>query len=34
MRGLVSIAVLGLLAAPVMAAELPDWAYPVAPAAG
>jgi cytochrome c553 len=34
MRALVSIAVLGLLAAPAMAAELPDWAYPVAPPAG
>jgi cytochrome c553 len=34
MRALVSIAVLGLLAVPAMAAELPDWAYPVAPPAG
>ncbi len=34
MRALVSIAVLGLLAAPAMAAELPNWAYPVAPPAG
>jgi cytochrome c553 len=34
MRALVSIAVLGLLAAPAMAAELPQWAYPVAPPAG
>src|SRR6266481_7564504 len=34
MRALVSIAVLGLLAVPVMAAELPQWAYPVAPPAG
>jgi cytochrome c553 len=34
MRALVSIAVLGLLAVPVMAAELPNWAYPVAPPAG
>jgi cytochrome c553 len=34
MRALISIAVLGLLAVPVMAAELPNWAYPVAPPAG
>jgi len=34
MRALVSIAVLGMLAAPVMAAELPNWAYPVAPPPG
>jgi cytochrome c553 len=34
MKAWISIAVLGLLAAPVMAAELPDWAYPVAPPAG
>jgi cytochrome c553 len=34
MRALVSIAVLGLLAAPVMAAELPNWAYPTAPPPG
>ena len=34
MKALISIAVLGLLAAPVMAAELPDWAYPVAPPPG
>jgi cytochrome c553 len=34
MRALISIAVLGLLAVPVMAAELPEWAYPVAPPAG
>jgi len=33
MRALVSIAVLGLLAVPVMAAELPEWAYPVGPPA-
>jgi cytochrome c553 len=31
MRALISIAVIGVLAAPVAAAELPDWAYPVAP---
>ena len=34
MRALISIAVLGLLAVPAMAAELPQWAYPVAPPAG
>jgi cytochrome c553 len=34
MRALISIAVLGLLAAPAVAAELPQWAYPVAPPAG
>jgi cytochrome c553 len=34
MKALISIAVLGVLAAPVMAAELPEWAYPVAPPAG
>jgi cytochrome c553 len=34
MRALISIAVLGLLAGPAMAAELPDWAYPVGPPAG
>jgi cytochrome c553 len=34
MKALISIAVLGLLATPLMAAELPDWAYPVAPPAG
>ena len=34
MRALVSIAVLGLLVVPVVAAELPEWAYPVAPPAG
>ena len=34
MRVLFSIAVLSLLAAPVAAAELPEWAYPVAPPAG
>jgi len=34
MRALISIAVLGLLAVPAMAAELPEWAYPVAPPAG
>jgi cytochrome c553 len=31
MRALVSIAVLGLLTVPVVAAELPGWAYPTAP---
>jgi len=34
MRALVSVAVLGLLAMPAMAAELPEWAYPSAPPAG
>jgi cytochrome c553 len=34
MRALVSIAVLGLLAMPAMAAELPQWAYPTAPPPG
>src|SRR5260370_36595147 len=34
MRALVCVAVLGVLAAPAMAAELPQWAYPVAPPAG
>jgi len=34
MRALVSIALLGMLAVPVMAAELPQWAYPVAPPPG
>lgn len=34
MKALVSAAVLGLLAAPVMAAELPEWAYPTAPPGG
>src|SRR5260370_34867310 len=34
MRALVCVAALGLLAAPAMAAELPQWAYPVAPPAG
>jgi cytochrome c553 len=34
MRALISIAVLGLLAAPAVAAELPQWAYPIAPPAG
>jgi cytochrome c553 len=34
MRALVSVAVLGLLAMPAMAAELPEWAYPVAPPPG
>jgi cytochrome c553 len=33
MKTLVSIAVLGLFALPVRAAELPEWAYPVGPAA-
>jgi len=33
MRALVSFAVLGLLALPVAAAELPQWAYPVGPPA-
>ena len=33
MKALVSIAVLGLLALPAVAAELPDWAYPVGPPA-
>src|SRR5215510_16548524 len=31
MRALVCVAVLGVLASPAMAAELPQWAYPVAP---
>jgi len=31
MRALASVAVLGLLAVPAMAAELPDWAYPANP---
>jgi cytochrome c553 len=34
MRALISVAVLGLLAMPAMAAELPEWAYPSAPPAG
>ena len=34
MRALVSIALLGMLAVPVMAAELPQWAYPAAPPPG
>src|SRR5258708_20385527 len=34
MRALVYVAVLGVLAVPAMAAELPEWAYPVAPPAG
>jgi cytochrome c553 len=34
MRALVCVAVLGVLASPAMAAELPQWAYPVAPPAG
>jgi len=34
MRVLVCVAVLGVLAVPAMAAELPQWAYPVAPPAG
>jgi len=34
MRALVSVAVLGLLAMPAMAAELPEWAYPSAPPPG
>src|SRR5215813_10661344 len=34
MRALVSIVALGLLGMPAMAAELPEWAYPVAPPAG
>jgi cytochrome c553 len=34
MKALISVAVLGLLAVPVVAAELPDWAYPTAPPAG
>ncbi len=33
MRALVCVAVLGLLASPAIAAELPEWAYPVAPPA-
>lgn len=33
MRALVSFAVVGLLALPAQAAELPDWAYPVGPPA-
>src|SRR5450755_4388315 len=32
MRGLASLALLGLLALPVQAADLPEWAYPVNPA--
>src|SRR5262249_18659901 len=31
MRALASLAVLGLLASPAMAADLPEWAYPVNP---
>jgi len=31
MKALVSIAVLGLLSLPAIAAELPNWAYPVGP---
>jgi cytochrome c553 len=34
MRALVCVAVLGVLASPAVAAELPQWAYPVAPPAG
>jgi cytochrome c553 len=34
MRALVSVAVLSMLVAPLAAAELPEWAYPVAPPAG
>jgi cytochrome c553 len=34
MRALISVAVLGLLAAPLAAAELPQWAYPTAPPPG
>src|SRR5215470_13250763 len=34
MRAMVCVAVLGVLAVPAMAAELPQWAYPVAPSAG
>jgi cytochrome c553 len=33
MRALASLAVLGLLASPAMAADLPEWAYPVNPTA-
>ena len=31
MRALASLAVLGLLASPALAADLPEWAYPVNP---